>query len=85
MFGALRQFILTMAIALVVATVAPAMAEGPAAILDGNHPDEAADVVGATAASVSQPLAMRLTMSRRYAFWLPLPRNGATKPRPKHP
>ena len=35
MFGALRQFILTMAIALVVATVAPVMADGPAAILDG--------------------------------------------------
>ena len=66
MFGALRQFILTMAIALVVATVAPAMADGPATILDGNHPDEAADVVGATAASVSQPLAMRLTMSLRH-------------------
>ena len=65
-FGALRQFILTMAIALIVATVAPAMADGPATILDGNHPDEAADVVGATAASATQPLAMRLTMALRH-------------------
>ena len=64
-FGALRQFILTMAIALVVATAAPAAADGPATILDGNHPDEAAEVVGATAASVSTPLAMRLTMALR--------------------
>src|SRR4029077_20335369 len=65
-FGASRQFVLTMAIALLVATVAPAMADGPATILDGNHPDEAADVVGATAASVSTPLAMRLTMALRH-------------------
>src|SRR5580704_7002219 len=65
-FGALRQFILTMAIALIVATVAPATADGPATILDGNHPDEAADVVGATAASVSTSLAMRLTMALRH-------------------
>jgi subtilase family serine protease len=62
----LRQFILTIAIALIVATVAPAMADGPATILDGNHPDEAADVVGATAASATQPLAMRLTMALRH-------------------
>jgi len=66
MFGALRHFILTLAIAVVVATVSAAMADGPATILDGNHPDEAADVVGATAASVSQPLAMRLTMAIRH-------------------
>src|SRR5579863_6844982 len=55
-----------MAIALIAASVAPAMAIGPATLLDGNHPDEAADVVGATAAPVSQPLAMRLTMSLRH-------------------
>ena len=65
-FGALRQFILTMAITLIAAIVAPAMADGPATILDGNHPDEAADIVGATAASATQPLAMRLTMALRH-------------------
>ena len=42
------------------------MADGPATILDGNHPDEAADIVGATAASATQPLAMRLTMALRH-------------------
>ena len=81
-FGALRQFILTMAIALVVATAAPAAADGPATILDGNHPDEAAEVVGATAASVSTPLALRLTMALRRRDDL-LPRLGEL--RASHP
>ncbi len=44
---------------------ASATADGPATILEGNHPDEAADIVGAAAVSPSQPLAMRLTMAIR--------------------
>jgi subtilase family serine protease len=64
-FGALRQFFMLTAIALIVGIGRSAAADGPATILDGNHPDEAADVVGAAAASPSQPLAMRLTMALR--------------------
>jgi subtilase family serine protease len=65
-FGALRQFSLVIALALIVGIALPAAADGPATILDGNHPDEAADVVSATAAPVVQPLAMRLTMALRH-------------------
>ena len=64
-FGALRQFVLATVLALIVGFARPAAAGGPAKILDGNHPDEAPDVVGAAAASPSQPLAMRLTMAMR--------------------
>jgi subtilase family serine protease len=64
-FGALRLVFMMTAIALIVGIARPAAADGPATILDGNHPDEAADIVGASAASVSQPLAMRLTMALR--------------------
>ena len=65
-FGALRQVFLVIALALIVGIARPAAAaDGPTTILDGNHPDEAADIVGATAASPSQPLAMRLTMVLR--------------------
>jgi subtilase family serine protease len=64
-FGALRLFLLTIAFALIAATARPAAADGPATTLEGNHPDEAAEVVGAAAASMSQPLAMRLTMALR--------------------
>jgi len=64
-FGALRQFFLVIAFALTVGIARPASADGTAAILEGNHPDEAADIVGAAAASPSQPLAMRLTMALR--------------------
>jgi subtilase family serine protease len=61
----MRQFILATAIALNIGLVRPAAAVGPATILEGNHPDQAADIVGAAAASPSQPLAMRLTMAIR--------------------
>ena len=64
-FGALRRFILPAALCLIVALAHPAAADGPATILDGNHPDEAAGIVGAAAASPSQTLAMRLTMALR--------------------
>src|ERR1700693_5200967 len=64
-FGAVRQLFMLTAIALIVGIGEPAAADGPATILDGNHPDEAADIVGAAAASPSQPLAMRLTMALR--------------------
>jgi len=63
--GALRQFILVAGIAFVFGGVRPAVADGPDTILEGNHPDEAADIVGAATASPSQPLAMRLTMALR--------------------
>ena len=64
-FGALRQFSLVIVLALIVGIARPASADGTAAILEGNHPDEAADIVGAATASPSQPLAMRLTMALR--------------------
>ena len=40
-FGASRRFILPAALCLIVALAHPAAADGPATILDGNHPDEA--------------------------------------------
>ncbi len=64
-FGALRQFFLVIVLALIVGIGRPASADGTAVILEGNHPDEAADIVGLAAASPSQPLAMRLTMALR--------------------
>ena len=64
-FGALRIFVLMAALALIAASARPAAADSSAMLLDGNHPDDAADVVGAAAASPSQPLAMRLTMAMR--------------------
>jgi subtilase family serine protease len=62
--GALRRFVVAAGLVLIVGARSAA-ADGPATILEGNHPDEAADIVGATAASPSQPLAMRLTMAIR--------------------
>lgn len=64
-FGTLRHFILMTGLALIVAAARPAAAGDPATILAGNHPDEAAEVVGEAAASPSQPLAMHLTMALR--------------------
>ena len=64
-FGALRHFILMTGLALIVAAARPAAAGDPATILAGNHPDEAAEIVGAAAASASRPLAMHLTMALR--------------------
>ncbi len=64
--GALRLLPLIFACALIVGVARPAAADGPATTLDGNHPDDAPDVVGAGAASPSQPLAMRVTMALRH-------------------
>ena len=64
-FGRLRHFILMAGFALIIALARPAAGGDPAAILAGNHPDQAADVVGAAAASAPQPLAMYLTMALR--------------------
>ena len=64
-FGTLRQFILMTAMALIVAVAQTAAAGDSATILEGNHPDEAAEVVSEAAASPSQPLAMHLTMALR--------------------
>ncbi len=61
----MRHFILMTGFALVVAGARPAAAGDPATILAGNHPDEAAEIVGAAAASASRPLAMHLTMALR--------------------
>ncbi len=63
--GVLRWFVLAAGLVLIVWGVRPADADDPATILEGNHPDEAADIVGAAAASPSQSLAMRLTMAIR--------------------
>ena len=56
--GTLRQFVLIAGFVLAVAVVQPAAAANSAYLLEGNHPDEAADIVGAAAASPAQPLAM---------------------------
>src|SRR5258707_7934597 len=64
-FAALPRFVLAAGLIVIVEVARPAAADGPATILEGNHPDEAADIVGAGAASPSQPLAMRLTMAIR--------------------
>jgi pseudomonalisin len=63
--GVLHWFVLAAGLVLIVGGVRPAAADGPPTILEGNHPDEAADIVGAAAASPSQPLAMRLTIAIR--------------------
>ena len=63
--GALRWFVLAAGLILIVGIAGSANADGPVTILEGNHPDEAADIVGAAAASPSQSLAMRLTMALR--------------------
>jgi subtilase family serine protease len=63
--GALRWFVLAVGLVLIVGGVRTAAADGPATILEGNHPDEAADIVGAATASPSQSLAMRLTLALR--------------------
>jgi subtilase family serine protease len=64
-FGTLRHFILMAGLALIVAAARPAAAGDRAAMLAGNHPDEAAEVVGEDTASPSQPLVMYLTMALR--------------------
>ena len=53
------------AFALVCAFARPAGAADSATLLEGNHPDEAAGIVGAAAVPASQPLAMRLTLALR--------------------
>ncbi|MGA7869319.1 MAG: S53 family peptidase [Candidatus Binatus sp.] len=63
--GTFHQFILMTGLALIVAAARPAAAGDAATILVGNHPDEAAGVVGEAAASPSQPLAMVFTMALR--------------------
>ncbi|HEY2149026.1 MAG TPA: S53 family peptidase, partial [Pirellulales bacterium] len=63
--GRFRQFFLITGLALIVAVARPAAAGDRLAILQDNHPDEAAEIVGETAASPSQPLAMHLTMALR--------------------
>ncbi len=52
-------------IALIATLARPAGAADSATLLEGNHPDEAAGVVGETAASGWQPLAMHVTMALR--------------------
>lgn len=65
--GTLRQFVLITGLTLIVGlwVARPAAARDSAMILQGNHPDEAADIVTEAAASPSQPLAMYLTMALR--------------------
>ena len=61
----LRRFTVLAAIIFTVALARPASASDVLATLDGNHPDEAADIVGAAPASPSNPLAMHLTLALR--------------------
>jgi subtilase family serine protease len=63
--GTFHWFVLIAGFAIAVAVARPAAAADSVTLLDGNHPDEAADIVGAAAASPSQPLTMHLTMAIR--------------------
>ena len=60
----MRRFILAAALVSIVAIARPAAGDSLATLVD-NHPDEAADVVGAAEAPSSQTLAMHLTMAIR--------------------
>jgi subtilase family serine protease len=61
----MRRFIPMAGVALIVATALPAASAEPATALEGNHPDQAAEIVTAAEASPAQTLAMRLTMAMR--------------------
>jgi len=60
-----RLFLMAIGLALSIAAARPAIAGDAATILEGNHPDEAADLSGATYAPPSAPLEMHLTMALR--------------------
>ena len=60
-----RLFLMAIGLAVTIAAARPAMAGDAATILEGNHPDEAADIAGQTNAPPSAPLEMRLTMALR--------------------
>lgn len=60
-----RFFLLAIGLAVTIAAARPAMAGDAATILEGNHPDEAADIAGQTYAPPSAPLEMHLTMALR--------------------
>src|SRR5271155_1089375 len=62
--GMVRQFILVAGFALMLAGAGTAAVADPAAIIEGNHPDEAVGIVG-VAAAPARPLAMSLTMAIR--------------------
>ena len=62
-FGRWCGFVPMAGIALIVAIAGTARCGEPATLLDGNHPDEAAEVAGAASASASQTLAMHLTIA----------------------
>jgi len=62
-FGRVRQFAPIAAMAIVVALARTAAAGAPPTALEGNHPDQAAEIVGAANATAAQPLAMRLTLA----------------------
>ena len=60
-----RLFLMAIGLAVSIAAARPAMAGDAATILEGNHPDEAADIAGQTYAPHSMPLEMHLTMAIR--------------------
>ncbi len=60
-----RFFLLAIGLAATIVAARPAMAGDAATILEGNHPDEAADIAGQTYAPPSAPLEMHLTMALR--------------------
>src|ERR1700735_5502274 len=60
-----RLFLMAIGLALSIAAPRPAMPGDAATILEGNHPNEAADIAGQTNASPTAPLEMRLTMALR--------------------
>jgi subtilase family serine protease len=60
-----RLFLMAIGLAVSIAAARPAMAGDAATILEGNHPDEAADIAGQTYAPPSAPLEMHLTMAIR--------------------
>ncbi len=60
-----RLFLMAIGLAVSIAATRPAIASDTDTILEGNHPDEAADIAGQTNAAPSTPLEMRLTMALR--------------------
>ncbi|HZC46961.1 MAG TPA: protease pro-enzyme activation domain-containing protein, partial [Candidatus Acidoferrum sp.] len=60
-----RRIVLAIGLLLTIAVARPAAAGEASMLLEGNHPDEAAEMAGEAAASPSQPLAMHLTMALR--------------------
>jgi subtilase family serine protease len=61
--GRWRKFVSIAGIALIFAVAGTALCGEPATLLEGNHPDQAAEIASAASASPSRTLTMHLTMA----------------------